>query len=171
MINNYIKKMMYKHSLVFSRIHIPVEKVLSASSLSDLSQEYAIPIELVNSLIIEAIYFLLREYHSKAREILPQVITYRMFRQLPSQLDITQLLSVCSQVVNYTEVINQERINIIKSLLELNLFSSKLQPEDNFLKIVKAIANYSAGIDDWKFSLEAMNKLNQIESSANRHSF
>ncbi len=90
----------------------------------------------------------------------------RMFLSPQNQQVIAdQVLSTCNQVFSTGNI--SSSLNEIKTLLESGLLAPNLHPQDNFPKIVKAIANKTAGMEGWEFSPAAMDKLNQIEGVTN----
>lgn len=168
-----IKESITKNASLFSRINIPPEKLRSATSFSDLSEQCGIPVEILNGFIVFAIAHLMHEYYFNGTGIPPRSIFDRMFASndnVHDQREIAhQVILACdqAQLSGLTHRPIQECINDIKTHLETGLLANNIHPQDNFPKIVKAIANQTAGMEEWEFSPNAIERLNQIET-ANR---
>jgi len=168
------KETMTRNASLFSRLSIPPEEVCSATSLSDLSERYAIPVTISNNFCIGAISALMIEYNFNGTGVPSRSVFGIMFgasNQSQDQKNIAhQVLRACDQA-QFSVVTNrpiQDCINEIKSHLEAGLLASNLHPQDNFPKLVKAIANQTAGLDGWEFSSRAVAQLNNIENATNR---
>lgn len=168
-----IKETMTRNAALFSKINIPPEEVRAAPSFSALSEQYGIPVEISNVLIIGAISLLMHEYSFNGTGIPPRSIFGRMFASNDNAHDqqeiAHQVVLACDQA-QFSKLTHrpiQECINDIKTHLETGLLANNIHPQDNFPKIVKAIANQTAGMEEWEFSPNAIERLNQIET-ANR---
>ena len=160
-----IKETMTRNAALFSRINIPPEEVRAATSFAALSQQYGIPIEISNGFIIGAISDLMHEYTYNGTGIQPRSIFGRMFSSHDQRAIAHQVVLACDQALIHTLTHRpiQDCINDIKTDLESGLLANNLHPQDNFPKIVKAIANQTAGMEEWGFSPRAVERLNQIE--------
>ena len=160
-----IKETMTRNSALFSRINIPPEEVRAATSFAALSQQYAIPIEIYNGFIIEAISHLMHEYRDNGTGIQTRSIFGRMFASNDQRAIAHQVVLACdqAQISTLTHRPIQDCINDIKTRLASGLLANNLHPQDNFPKIVKAIANQTAGMEAWEFTPRAVERLNQIE--------
>lgn len=169
-----IKESLTRNASLFSRLNISPEEVRLATSFSDLSERYAIPVAIGTSFFICAISSLMHEYSCNGTGVPPRSIFGRMFgASTPSQDQSEvahQVVLACdeAQLSSITNRPIQECINEIKSRLESGLLAGNLHPQDNFPKLVKAIANQTVGLEGWEFSSRAVAQLNNIERLSNR---
>lgn len=164
-----IKETMTRNAALFSRLNIPPEEVRAATSFSALSQQYGIPVEISNGFIVGAINALMQEYSFNGTGIPPRSIFRRMFASNDNSHDQQEIAHQVVLACDRAQMsrLTRQCINDIKTRLETGLLANNLHPQDNFPKIVKAIANQTAGMEEWEFSPRAIERLNQIET-ANR---
>jgi hypothetical protein len=145
--------------------NISIVEISSAQSFSDLSKSSGLPIKIIDDLIIDAVNILMREYRQDTG-VPPQTIWGRMFH---SHENAHAQKAIAMEVVCACDKAKflgtkEEDINNIKKFLEQGLLATDLHPQDNFLNVVKAIANQTDGIMRWELSTDAKERLSYPET-------
>lgn len=160
-------------SILNNRNHLCIaheEFSLAIRTYADLTEHYALTDEIWTHFFIDAICSLMHEYKEDSRENRQFPLVYDGIFVSQKQFfdEVIQAcrdLSTVMSETNYSAVsMKQMYKNKIKFYLEKGLFANTPDSQDNFPKIVKAIANYTENLKDWEFSSGAVERLNHVEN-------